>query len=435
MSHLSGMAGNTTAGFREPAKRSAFGDVTNVSKHVHSRDENKVLKVHGTNSSSTALSALPLNKENVVYASKDAFNRPAQRHAGVSVASKASEQPRKAVRRDSHQENRVSYVRKDVQAKAPNSLSSTSNDARPLQPRHHKSQPQLKQNQPTLRRTQSKQLETVVAPEEETEPLEEEAAAAMALQEVTDAQTSAAYFDALYMSAAQEAVAEAEREEQSVELGDKLAEISEEEAVVPVGYQEAHLRAMSEPEEWDEEDDEDFDDQDQAYTTAHSFRSRDLTAGGATTVVPPRVTARVQRELEEAKLEVERTRPPDDIEEEMWDVSMVAEYGDEIFEYMRELEVRNLHMVVHEGSTNCRIGQDAPQPPLHGHPDGDPVVNAIGSHGLAGSGAQPIRPPARDSVLDRQLHRPILVVQGCLHRKAAACRRHSNPRRLQVRRD
>ena len=47
----------------------------------------------------------------------------------------------------------------------------------------------------------------------------------------------------------------------------------------------------------------------------------------------------LQQELEEAKAFVEKTRPKDDVEEEEWDVSMVAEYSDEIFEYMRELEV------------------------------------------------------------------------------------------------
>lgn len=342
------MPSNANAGFREPAKRAAFGDVTNVSKHSHAvRDEGKVLKVHATNSSNTVLTGLPVNKENVVY-SKDAFNRPAQRPAGTSVASsKVSEQPRKTVRRDSQQENRVSYVKKDVQTKTSNTSTSASNlsssaaDARPLQPRHHKSQPQLKQHQPTLRRTQSKQLETIPAKEDEMEASEEEAAAAMALQEVTNAQTRAAYFDSLYLPNTQE-TDDVDHEDEGIELCDKLPEISEEEAVVPVAYQETHLPAMSEPEEWDEEDDEDFDDQDQAYTTAHSFRSRDLTAGGATTVVPPRVTARVQRELEDAKIEVEQNRTEDDIEEELWDVSMVAEYGDEIFEYMRELEVKML---------------------------------------------------------------------------------------------
>ena len=32
--------------------------------------------------------------------------------------------------------------------------------------------------------------------------------------------------------------------------------------------------------------------------------------------------------------------PQDDIEDEAWDTSMVAEYGDDIFEYMHKLEVR-----------------------------------------------------------------------------------------------
>jgi hypothetical protein len=120
----------------------------------------------------------------------------------------------------------------------------------------------------------------------------------------------------------------------------KLSHIAEEPQHVPLPPEEVHTLALSEAEEyWDDEEDEDYDDQDQAYTTAHSFRSQNLTTGGVTTLLAPRVTNKVQRELEEAKLEVQQTRSLDDIEEEMWDVSMVAEYGEEIFEYMRELEV------------------------------------------------------------------------------------------------
>ncbi|KAK7394085.1 B-type cyclin [Neonectria punicea] len=350
MGNLSTMANPSNAGFRGPAKRAAFGDVTNVSKHVgHSRDDGKVLKVHASNNSSTALASLPVNKENVVVYAKDAFNRPAQRATGGFAANskgglenKASEPIKKAVRIEP-QENRSTFVRKDAQVKPSQALPAAI-DARPLQPRHHKSQPQLKQQQPTLRRTQSKQLETVVARQDPIEESSEDAeAAAIALQEVNYAHTHAAYLDSLYIPTEQDLAFDVHHEEGYVELPAKLPEIAEEE-VVPVSYHAgATLPAMSEPEElWDEEDDEDFDDQDQAYTTAHSFRSRDLTAGGATTVVPPRVTARVQRELEEAKLEVDRTRTQDDIEEELWDVSMVAEYGDDIFEYMRELEIKML---------------------------------------------------------------------------------------------
>ncbi|KAI5461191.1 cyclin-like protein [Mariannaea sp. PMI_226] len=347
MGNLSTMASSANAGFRGAAKRAAFGDVTNVSKPLgHSRDESKVLKAQITNVASNILSTIPVNKENGTY-SKDAFNRPAQRPGSGFVGStrtvtetKASEASGKLARMDSQQENRL-YVKKDVQIKTSVS-SSSSVDNRSLQPRHYKSQPQLKQQQPTLRRTQSRQLETVIANESDSEPTEEETAAALVLQEVTNAQTRAAYFDSLYLTTTEEASVDTNREEQVIELSANLPQISDEEAIVPVAYQENHVPAMSEPEEWDEEDDEDFDDQDQAYTTAHSFRSRDATTSGVTTVVLPRVTARVQRELEEAKIEVEQTRTQDDIEEELWDVSMVAEYGDEIFDYMRELEIKML---------------------------------------------------------------------------------------------
>ncbi|KAA8568930.1 hypothetical protein EYC84_007906 [Monilinia fructicola] len=91
----------------------------------------------------------------------------------------------------------------------------------------------------------------------------------------------------------------------------------------------------SEPEEyWPEDEEEAYDEQ--GYTTAHSFR--DNTTGGATTVIVPKVTNKVKKELEDAKILVESVRTQEDIEDEMWDTSMVAEYGEEIFSYMRELE-------------------------------------------------------------------------------------------------
>ena len=59
-----------------------------------------------------------------------------------------------------------------------------------------------------------------------------------------------------------------------------------------------------------------------------------------TTVLVPKCTDKVLKELEAAKAYVDATRTADDIEDEQWDTSMVAEYGDEIFGYMRELENR-----------------------------------------------------------------------------------------------
>jgi hypothetical protein len=97
---------------------------------------------------------------------------------------------------------------------------------------------------------------------------------------------------------------------------------------------------VSEPEEyWEEEEEEELYDE-QGYTTAHSYRSRgDNTTGGATTVLFPKVTNKVKKELALAKDIVESSRTAEEIEDEQWDTSMVAEYGDEIFHYMRELEV------------------------------------------------------------------------------------------------
>ena len=99
--------------------------------------------------------------------------------------------------------------------------------------------------------------------------------------------------------------------------------------------------AVTEPEEyWDEEDDEENYDE-EGYVTARSYKSRgENTTGGATTILFPKLTNKAKKELQAAKELVEASRTNDEIEDEAWDMSMVAEYGDEIFSYMRELEVR-----------------------------------------------------------------------------------------------
>ncbi|KAF5025889.1 hypothetical protein F66182_2008 [Fusarium sp. NRRL 66182] len=339
----------TTAGLRGPAKRAAFGDMTNVSKQTgHARDQGKSIKVHPSNGVAVGPLGAPVNKENVVY-SKDAFSRPAQRPSTLAPTRPALENKTfDANKKTARNGSQDTFVRKDthIVTKAP-ALSTQNVPA--SQPRHHKSQPQLKQHQQqqqpaSLRRTQSKQLEKIV-PKPDAAEIKNYAtnAAALALQEADYPYDHAAYLDSMYLPIETGVGLDASLKEEYSDAHTKLPEISEEQPVIPVSYEEGHIPAMSEPEEcWEEEEDEDFDDQDQAYTTAHSFRSRDLTAGGATTIVPPRVTARVQRELEDAREEVERTRTHDEVEEELWDVSMVAEYGDEIFEYMRELEIRML---------------------------------------------------------------------------------------------
>lgn len=103
-----------------------------------------------------------------------------------------------------------------------------------------------------------------------------------------------------------------------------------------------HMVIEPEPEEhWDEDDEEPYEEE--GYVTARSYRSRsENTTGGATTVLFPQVNQKVRREISAAKHLVEATRTVEEIEDESYDTSMVAEYGDEIFEYMRELEVKML---------------------------------------------------------------------------------------------
>lgn len=99
-----------------------------------------------------------------------------------------------------------------------------------------------------------------------------------------------------------------------------------------------HIATHSEPEEyWDDEEDN-YEEDDYVTAPSHRYRS-DNTTGGHTTVLFPKFNQKAKRELVAAKQIVESTRTMEDWEDELWDTSMVAEYGDEIFQYMRELEV------------------------------------------------------------------------------------------------
>lgn len=208
------------------------------------------------------------------------------------------------------------------------------------QPRHHKSQPQLKQQQPTLRRTQSRHLERGDAAYERASVLhtESELHGAPLLEESADeTDVDLEYFDPPEVVQHVDYPQEVDIDEpEHVEMPSRLPEITEERPFPDGNFKDQAATGLSEPEEdWDGEDYE-YDEQDQAYTTAHSARSRDMT-----TVIQPQATAHVERELEEARQEVLATLTYEDIEEEEWDISMVKEYSEDIFVYMRELEVRN----------------------------------------------------------------------------------------------
>lgn len=99
------------------------------------------------------------------------------------------------------------------------------------------------------------------------------------------------------------------------------------------------LAAVSEPEEyWDDDGEENYDEE--GYATARSFRSRgENITGGATTVLFPKFNQKARREIAAAKDLIEGSKTAEELEDEAWDTTMVAEYGEEIFGYMKDLEV------------------------------------------------------------------------------------------------
>lgn len=108
----------------------------------------------------------------------------------------------------------------------------------------------------------------------------------------------------------------------------------------PEPVQKHRFTSVSEVEEyWEEEEEEEETYDEEGYVTARSYKSRgENTTYGPTTLVVPIVNQKVKRELAAAKLLIE-SKNRDEPDDEIRDTTMVAEYGDEIFQYMKELEV------------------------------------------------------------------------------------------------
>ena len=135
-----------------------------------------------------------------------------------------------------------------------------------------------------------------------------------------------------------------------VELPSQSSKINQDrvlDACIATSHPEIHekrtLAPVSEPEEyWDDEGEENYDEE--GYATARSFKSRgENTTGGATTVLFPKVNQKTRKEIAAAKELIEGSKTVEELEDEAWDTTMVAEYGEEIFQYMKDLEVRENH--------------------------------------------------------------------------------------------
>jgi G2/mitotic-specific cyclin 3/4 len=326
-------------GLKMAAKRTAFGDVSNTAKIVGT--------VHDDTINKNTSEFLP--KPSQPQEKNMGFLRPAQRPLNVvglkgfvsnSNANTSISAPKGSVV-DLQQQSqftkprtlskRATTIYKD-QIVADSSLPSqranapASENRAPVPPTHqtigprqHKSQPQLKAGYPALQVSQNKytavSIENSQDDSDSTSPVDKGSAK-------HDINPVAA--EACIVSTSHE-----ESHDVVIQNGENNKRQDREPSPHPV----------SDPEEyWDEEEEEVYDEQ--GYATIHSYKSRsDNTTSGATTVLFPRITNRVKKELAIAKEIVESSRTVDEIEDEAWDTSMVAEYGDEIFQYMRELEV------------------------------------------------------------------------------------------------
>lgn len=332
-----GSTSSVIGGLKVAARRTVFADLSNTAA-------NQVAIVHNGQKKAVKNDGKPNDIQGA--GGKDAFRRPAQR-------------PLKPLAGTANQPNATSVMdwlgRADVAQPAVKAGPSKKaavmvyNDVVPGQNieaeqqkhvpaataanqhkiRQYKSQPQLKPEAPILRRTQSRLL----------------GAGATASGFQPELPFMAELTEALYEDAAEHLDNIDDHAESVAKTEGVSLSVSTSATALPLdslGYQEEKqsVTVISEPEEYWEEEEDEVDD-DQGYTTAHSFRSRgDLTTGGVTTLPYPKVTSKVLRELEVARLFVESNRSQFEVEEDTWDVSMVVEYGEEIFEYMRELEVR-----------------------------------------------------------------------------------------------
>lgn len=162
----------------------------------------------------------------------------------------------------------------------------------------------------------------------------------------------------------------------------EMSEVAQKETLPPV----------SEPEEyWEEDAVESYDEE--GYVTARSFKSRtDNTTGNATTVLFPKVTQKTKKEISAAKDLVERSKTVEELEDEAWDTTMVAEYGDDIFGYMKELEVCLCWMLTGIVVAKTFTDQDVAQRSLYGQSSRNSMVDASCAHGLDCPGPSPVQP-------------------------------------------
>ena len=355
-------------------KRTAFGDLSNTVQGARAVKDDSTLTAKFGNA-----------KENLMVAQPDkkapaALSRPAQRPLSISTgikgllsnvtssttAAKAAPEPKQIPAQNTRKvlTKRSTAIFKDSGVSAP-PLEGANDSQKPQisTQRVLNSHPQLPPtssegtSQPPRQRAQSVHSTVAThrggalvasetthstsgaqpAAESKEEPARAENEAN--IRDVSAAEPTDAYFPLI--TANIEAATKPAREK--VTVPETSAMVGSTAENVQLAPSKARLLTVSEQEEYwdleDEEDDEELYDE-EGYVTARSFKSRgENVTGNATQTLVPRVNVKIKREIAAAKEFVESMRTQEDIEDDEWDTTMVAEYGEEIFEYMRDLEV------------------------------------------------------------------------------------------------
>ncbi|KAK4899614.1 B-type cyclin [Elasticomyces elasticus] len=85
---------------------------------------------------------------------------------------------------------------------------------------------------------------------------------------------------------------------------------------------------------------EDEDYCEDGYSTAKSFRLCSVSTCTATTVLAHMYRNKLRGKRGDATVFIDITRVPQDAKDEHWNIPIMAEYGDEILDFMRDLEAR-----------------------------------------------------------------------------------------------
>ena len=366
-------------GLKAAAKRTAFGDVSNTSTLARPSKDDSSIGAKARHADPEKLVALQPDKKSA------ALLRPAQRPLSVSglknflnnvtntsthVASKHS---RAENQESAYPSTQLANIRKTLTKRSTTVFKDVSHA------QSNQSHPDLPKPSPTVPLTAAEELTGTAQGEvedKEVEPqhkvrrtrsqlqVEIEESALPAKGPESSEEAVAIRSDGIYIDNHGEVQVYNDPTEYDQQIGPSIVphnngiyvaeakiphhEISSDQVVVE-GYEEPappeltrkhRLTSVSEPEEyWDEEEEEENYDED-GYVTARSYKSRgENTMSGATTVLFPTVNQKVKRELAAAKELMESAKSAEELNDESWDTTMVAEYGEEIFQYMKELEV------------------------------------------------------------------------------------------------